>query len=256
MTTTSIYKSQFLSIQYELETDCFVQSWSTEHLTIDLFKAEMLNYLKHYQIHKPSKSLWLHKNFTLQIDLETFDWIEKKVNIPCKRLGNRMLAFVVGKDLVAHLTVINSFKESNSCMTVAHFGNEKEARNWLMNDENIITEFSESKHRKIVHKGLDSNGNSIIELTVPNNELAQTLYLLKPFIEKNITIDQKKIYFDSLTTREKEVLHRYSLGRSINAIAKELEITELTVRTHWKKIKFKLDINSQIDVFVYTNTFM
>lgn len=256
MTTTEIYHGPFLSINFEFENDCFVQRWETKELSIDSFKAEMLEYLSQYKIHQPSKTLWLHENFTLQIDSETFNWIEIEINIPCKKLGNKMLAFVVGQDLAAHLTVINSFKESNSCITVAHFGSELEARKWLTNEDNIVIEFTENDKRNITNKGLDSNGNCIIELIVPNNEMAQTLSLLQPFIEKNIIIEDKKVYFDSLTLREKEILHLYSLGRSINAISKELDISEHTVRTHWKSIKFKLDISSHIDVFVYTNAFM
>jgi len=126
-----IYEGPYLTILFEKENDRFVQSWSTTLNSVDSFKEEMLIYTSFYKQHNPSQTLWIQQNFTLHLDQKVFAWIEKKVNIPCVKYGNKKTAFIVGKDVLAHLTVIDSFEKNKSTINVSHFVSEKEAIIWL-----------------------------------------------------------------------------------------------------------------------------
>jgi DNA-binding NarL/FixJ family response regulator len=54
----------------------------------------------------------------------------------------------------------------------------------------------------------------------------------------------------SLTTREQEVLERLARGRSNNAIALELEISEATVKVHLTHVFQALDVNDRTSAVV------
>lgn len=251
-----IYESAFLTIHLDIPQDCLIQKWKSIELDITIFKNEMLEYLSCYKIIKPRKSLWNHEHFMLELNQETAEWIEQEINIPCSILGNEMLAFVVGESINAHMTVIRSFKDTNSCIKVEHFATNEDAYAWLITEENIYQGPTSNSNRSISKKRIDSEGNCVFELIVPKNELSQTLMILRPIIEKEQIILEKFEFFKSLTSREKEVFQLYSSGKSIRVISELLGITELTVRTHWRNIKFKLEIKTHNDIQTYAATFL
>lgn len=247
------YYGKNLSVFYEEKNDCFVQRWTSIPVSIEGFKNEMLEYLECYKKFKPIKSMWIQKNFTLELDELTFKWIEEYINVPCKKLGNEKLAFVVGKDLIAHLGVIDAFEQVNSCITPLHFANEVDARQWLHSPEPELNNIS--SNRSIIHEGLDENGDLIIRIKTPSKEVSQTLKSLKGFVNKERIFEEHQHLFNALTKREKEVLILLSRGNSFLDISANLAISENTTRTHWKNVKSKLDILHFNDVLMYVNTF-
>ena len=56
--------------------------------------------------------------------------------------------------------------------------------------------------------------------------------------------------FSSLTPREFEILHHLAEGRSNKAIARELGITDGTVKLHVRSILRKLDVRSRVEAAV------
>lgn len=127
----NIYLGEHLTIQFEEDKDRFIQFWTTAPTSVNDFKKEMLIYTDFYKKHKPSQTLWLQQNFTLKLDPETHIWIEQHVNVPCFEYGNKKAAFVVGKDVLSHLTVINAFEKVKSVINVSHFASEHDAVEWL-----------------------------------------------------------------------------------------------------------------------------
>jgi hypothetical protein len=133
----TIYNGKYLSIRYEENNSLFVQNWCKD-INIENFKSEMLVYTELYKQYRPKYSLWLKQNFSLVLDIKAQKWIEIYVNIPCHEWGNEKCAFVVSKDMMAHLTVIDSFEKLQPCIKPEHFLYEKEARDWLLKDTSII----------------------------------------------------------------------------------------------------------------------
>lgn len=61
----------------------------------------------------------------------------------------------------------------------------------------------------------------------------------------------KKTSIDNLTKREKQILKRIATGLSNKMIAKELEITEATVKVHVKHILKKMKLASRVEAAVW-----
>lgn len=247
-----IYQGPYLTINFEKENDRFVQFWSNSPNCVDSFKAEMIKYTSFYEVHRPSQSLWLHQNFTLQLDDETFLWIEKNVNIPCFEFGNKKAAFVVGKDVLVHLAVIDSFEKAKSIIKVGHFASEKEAISWL--DKNTMSSHQKNK-TEITFEGVDQNGNSIIQLKSNSKNISSTIKSFRDLIEENDFIKTNIDKYALLTKREKEVLKLMSTGKKHQEISDQLFLSLHTVRTHWRNIKEKLQITSFNEIIKYTKAF-
>jgi DNA-binding CsgD family transcriptional regulator len=247
-----IYTGKFLTICCENNGDRFVQYWKSSPDSIAEFKNEMLEYVNLYKEFKPSQSLWLQKKFKLSLDEQTQLWIEEKVNIPCKKLGNEKLAFVVSKDVMAHIKVINSFEEIHSCIEPKHFSSEEKARKWLdnefsMNINNQVT--------KIIFEGLDKEGYSTFKIKTTGTDVAKTIRAFKDIIKTNDFVRLNVDKFITLTKREREVLALYTKGVSLKEIPDELYISYHTVRTHIKNIKRKLQITSSEKLLEYGKAF-
>jgi len=212
----------------------------------------MLIYTSFYEQHKPSQTLWLQQNFTLHLDNEVFSWIEKYVNVPCFKFGNKKAAFVVGKNVLSHLSVIDSFEKEKSVIKATHFASEKEARNWL---DEIPESSKQDIKTEITYEGIDEKGNSIIKVKRASKDITKTIKSFKDLIEENDFIKKNIERYSTLTKREKEILKLYSSGQKPKEISDQLFISLHTVKTHWRNIKKKLQINSFNDIVKYTKAF-
>jgi len=247
-----ISESDLLTIHFEKETDCFVQFWKTSPETYEDLKKEFLTYISFYKKYKPTNTLWLQQNFCLSINADIENWIEEHVNIPCVEYGNRKVAFVVGKDVLVHLSVMDAFKEAKSIITPLHFATEKEARIWITETtpEPVI-----NNKITILFEGVDEEGNSIIKIKRPSSDISNTIKSFGALIEENNFIKTNIAKFTQLTKREKEILVIFSKGMRQQEVADELYISVQTLRTHWKNIKNKLKIKSLVEVIKYVNAF-
>ncbi len=247
-----INESELLTIHFEKETDCFVQFWKTSPETYDDLKSELLIYTTFYKEYKPENALWLQLNFCLPITAELDNWIEEHVNIPCVEYGNRKVAFVVGKDVLVHLSVMNSFKEAKSIISPLHFATEKEARIWITETK---PEPVTNNKITILFEGVDEEGNSIIKIKRPSSDISNTIKSFGALMDENNFIKTNIAKFTQLTKREKEILVIFSKGMRQQEVADKLFISVQTLRTHWKNIKNKLKIKSLADVIMYVKAF-
>jgi DNA-binding CsgD family transcriptional regulator len=247
-----LYESEFLSINLENNNDRFVEFWKQSPDSIETLKKELLVFTNLYEKYRPSQSLWLQKNFSLDLDNETHHWIEENINQPCVSFGNKKVAFVVGEDVLAHLSVISSFEETNSVITHAHFASRKEAEDWL---DEIPKAVDVPSNTEIMYEGVDGEGNCIIKIKRPAGDITNTIKSFKNLIEENAFIKENINKYSLLTNREKEILVVYAQGLKHQEIADKLYISILTLRTHWKNIKSKLGIKSVADVIKYVTAF-
>ena len=247
-----VHESDFLRVQFEEENECFVQFWKNSPHCFEILKKEFLEFTSLYKKYKPSKTLWLQQNFRLPLTMEMHNWVEKHANIPCKEYGNKKVAFVVGKDVLVHLSVMSFFKESNSVLTPLHFATEKEARQWLNESKNSMNTHAEFT---ILFEGVDKEGNSIIKIKRPSSDITNTIMSFRNLLEENNFIKSNIAKYSKLTKREKQVLVTFSEGLRQQEVADELFISLGTLRTHWKNIKSKLGIKSVADAIKYVNAF-
>lgn len=246
----TLYKSPYLTIDYEEANSLFVMFWNVSPTGIAVFKSEMSIYADFYKKYKPKYALWLQHNFSLVIDQPTNMWIETYVNEPCLNVGNKKCAFVVSKDVIVHISVIDSFDNTQSCIIPKHFVTEKEARKWLLNSDST----TQTKDiTKVTFEGLDDDGNMLIK--IPATDIKATLKALNKHLENNSFISEHEQKFALLTKREKEILSFIANGKTHTEISENLYISAHTVTTHWRNIKKKLAIKKSVDALVFHYNF-
>lgn len=223
-----LYTSKYLKIKIKKEDSLLVQYWVKSPLSIEEFKEEMLAYVAIYEKYKPSNSLWLQENFKLNLDTDAFNWIEEHVNVPCFNYGNKKLAFVVSKDALAHVDVINVFEETKSIINnqTKHFSSEKRARKWLTNTHNILDE----NNAKILFKGEDNDGNAILKLN-GNTDIKEILLALKK-IEKNEQLNKNRLLLKNGTIiNSNEIIYIKSDGHYVEIFIKNKNKPEIVRST-------------------------
>lgn len=196
-----LYKGIYLSVSFDKENNLFIQNWLQSPDSIEVFKKEMLLYVSLYKKYKPTKSLWLQQKFNLQLNEKNSLWIEEKINVPCKTFGNKKLAFVVSKDILAHIKVIDVFEETNSILknTTKHFSSKKKALNWLNETTNVLYK---KENPQILFEGLDNDGNAIIKIKETQLDFKNILYSFKNLKNRKQHLESSKI----LVLKNKEVI--------------------------------------------------
>ncbi len=244
---TELYSGKYLSIKYNRKKSLFVQNWYSSPKNISDFKCEMLEYTKLYKKHKPRNTLWLQHNFSLIIDDELKNWIETNVNIPCLEYGNKKCAFVVSKNVLAHIQTIDAFEKTNSCIIPKHFATGKEAIKWFENTDELN---KGKKTSSIEYDGVDGNGNIILKIQTKN--IKETIKSVYKSIEQEKFANKNIQKIELLTKREKEILKLIFQNKKHQEIADSLFISIHTLRTHWKNIKNKLNFNSREEVKTFS----
>lgn len=247
-----LYNGPYLTIEHDLSKDRFIQHWKISPENSMAFKSEMLSYVKLYEELRVAQTLWIQENFTLELDRDTQFWIEEYVNVPCKAFGNKKIAFVVSKDLLAHIKVSDSFKETNSCLIPRHFATRHEAENWL-NDLETNNLFKPAT--EVLFEGVDEDGNAIIKMKHAASEIVDTIRLFKSLVEENQFMKDNFKKYASLTEREQEILMLYASGLKHKEIAEKLFVSVFTIQTHWRNIKRKLEIEAFADIIKYVRAF-
>lgn len=247
-----IHLGKHLEISYNEKASTFFQKWiNTQNLDLNLFKSEMLIYTEKYELYKPKHTIWDQTNFTLELTPNDYLWIENHVNIPCKKFGNEKCAFVVGKDVLAHISVMNSFDNVQSCIIPKHFSSIDEALEWTEKPSLI-----EPSELKIQFEGVNDTGENVFKISTESQDIKSVLKNLKNLIEDQEFFRANKQKFLSLTKREKEILRLLGEEQTIKEIAIDNEVSILTIRTHYRNIKRKLTINSLTEIYRYYRVFI
>lgn len=247
-----VYRGPFLHITHNKSIDCFIQLWvNTQALTLEHFKSEMLVYTRNYEVLKPKHTLWDQTNFPLQLSTEDFAWIEEHVNIPCFEYGNKKCAFLVGEDVLSHITVMESFEQVQSCIKPKHFCSKEEALLWIAEDVEIADDSLEIKF-----SGTDSDGRHIFKISGGSGATPKILKNFKQISDDTKFYQDHQDKFNALTDRQKEILRLYCEGKTIKEIAAEVDISVLTTRTHWRNIKRKLQLSQSSEAQEFYRIFM
>jgi len=250
-----LYEGRFLNITWEKEQDLFVQFWKASPKTLSEFKQEMLVYASYYKQYKPKYTLWRQQNFQLQLKPSTYTWIEQHINIPCKIYGNERCAFIVSKDVLAHLTVIDAFEKIDSCIINEHFASEEEARQWLKDKDQPVVPEKKSTNDQLFFEGVDEEGRPILKLPKNISSLKNTIKSLRKTLITNHFIVNNTNKYNQLTLREREIAGYLASGLSKKQIASELHISIGTVQTHTKNIYTKLEINKVTELSLWVENF-
>ena len=255
-----IYSGPHLILTYEQDNNRFINSWKSSPTTVEIFKKEMLEYLSALERINPTQIIWLQQNYTFQIDDETKLWVEETIMKPRFEVGCisqsqdgfHHIAFVVGRDVLAHIMMMAVFDEkSRSVFKPKHFATEKDARNWL-NREILDTVYDvQSQRQEIIYKGIDTDGTAIIEFRKPASEIDRTLKSFKSILEENDFIKNNIEKYTSLSKREKETFKFVIKGFTNEQISESMSISSNTVRTHRNRIWKKLDIKHFRDCLRY-----
>jgi len=237
-----IYNDEYLKITFIEEKHRFINYWNKSP-NEEIFKKSMLIYVNFLKSHKPKQSLWILEKFYFKIQQSLRNWVEENVNVIALKLGVKKVAFVVSNDLLVQLSVINSFEENESVYSPQHFSTKKDAEDWL-NGVDIFNSLSDVADWKIDIDEIDESGNVYIKIKQPGKNIVETIRSFKSIIERKENTYENNEKLSLLTKREKEILILYADGISINLIAQNLNISVHTVRTHWKKIRKKLNLKN------------
>ena len=77
--------------------------------------------------------------------------------------------------------------------------------------------------------------------------------VVRAFVDSGLRLSRRQAELDSLTEREREVLARLAQGLSNREIARELHISETTVRTHVSHVLMKLNVRDRVQAAVRAN---
>lgn len=245
-----VYKSPYLTITYEEKNSLFIMQWVTSPSDIVGFKNEMLLFTQYYKTYSPKFALWLQHNFSLTTDKQTNIWLENHVNNPCIKAGNQKCAFVVSKDVIAHISVINAVDNYQSNLNHKHFVSENTARQWFYqtSQETIC-----NNGQKVTFEGIDTDGNMLIK--IPPTNIKMVLKALNKHLKHDSFVAEHEKKYNSLTKREKEILSFVANGKTHAEISEKTYISTHTVSTHWRNIKHKLNIKKSVDALVFHHSF-
>lgn len=248
-----IHSGKYLKIDFIANKNRFIQFWHQSPPSFDAFKSEMLAYTELYLKHRPTQSMWLQQNFKLDLDETAQQWIEEKVNVPCKAAGNKQLAFVISQDILAHMKVIGAFEKIKSCITPHHFATQEGAEKWL--DTFELPSKSEHQDMSITYLGTDENGLSELTIKTKSGEILEVIRLFDSLMEESKFVKSNIQKYLSLTEREREVLQLRSTGLQLSEVAEKLHISLFTGQTHWRKVKKKLGISTVVDAAKFVKAF-
>ncbi len=250
-----IHKDKHFTVKHDANVGLFLANWNhNSPLFMETFKEQLLIMKDLIIQHKPSSVIWLQEGFTTEVTLDTHIWVEENVNKVCVSIGLKKVAFVVGKDVMAHLNVFNFFEDMETSIQPKHFAGLQEALNWVLEKEKFAPLDADDIQINFLGKTNEGKSHFSIETSTQNTEA--TLKSFKYIIRENTFLKDHAEKFYSLTQREKEVFELHANGIGFKEIAEKLFLSEFTVRTHWRNTKKKLAIKSLMDISNYKNCFL
>ena len=136
-------------MNYEKENSRLIISWKSSPDNDLVYREELLEHLNIVLKIKPSPIIWLLDNLTFKVTDVTKKWVEENISQPVFRAGfvaiNKdgfdQVAFVVGKDVLAYIDVMDIFKKNTiSGFRPKYFATQTESEIWL--NEEVGSKFS------------------------------------------------------------------------------------------------------------------
>ena len=259
-----VYNGSHLIITYEKGCSRLISTWkSSPHNDLE-YRKELIEHLNIAQKIKPSQIIWLLESLTFKVGDVTKKWVDENISAPILRAGfvgkNQdgfdQVVFIVGKDVLAYIEIMDIFKENTSnSFKPKIFATEIESIKWLSQDVN--TKDSKSKEQKlaITFKGTDDDGKVVFELRQQATNFDGTINLFKIILEQNQFMRNNVEKYSSLTPREKETLKYIIKGCTNNQISEKMHVSPHTIRTHRNRIWQKLEIKHFRDCLKYESFF-
>ena len=247
-----IYEGKYLRISYNNTYNRLIQLWISPP-DIQGFKKEMQHFRTVFMHYIPKQVLWIQDIYTLELKEDDYHWIEQNINVPCWQISKIKCAFIMGKDALAHVHVIKSFKEVNSCIPARHFSKLEDALSYFDETERSIDTGAPS-FSAITFEGFDEHNNAIITIKAPADQVISTLENLK-IHPPSVGSTEEQFKLTSLSRQEHKVFALYTSGKKHQDIADDLFISLHTVRTHWRNIKKKLGIKTFLEALEISRNF-
>lgn len=252
---STIYEGKYIILSFDAQHRILVSEWvPTDRIEMDDFKKVLLFFLDKVKEYRPKGVIWMQEAFHVTIPTESHHWIENNINKKCLEYGLEKLAFVVGKNVMTHLSIYNYFELQISCFQPRHFACKQDALDWICNRSTDNP--SEMTDIDIKYVGKTKTGKSQFTIETNTNDTEAALKSFQQILGDSAFIKANEAHFCSLTKREKEVFQLYANGETLKDIALKLFLSEFTVRTHWRNTKKKLGIRSLSDIADYRNAFL
>lgn len=161
-------------------------------------------------------------------------------------LSNVELLFIdIDEDIVDNISLIkDSFKD----IKIIIFNKNK--------DKNIFIKCLKNKIESCIFDIDESDDLLYIVKFAIKGKKYYDFDMLDEIIVDNDNDTLNKSSYENLTERESEVLYMVGLGYTNKEIAKELYISEHTVKKHITNILCKLDMKNRKDLIIYTKFYL
>ncbi|MFT4526292.1 MAG: DNA-binding CsgD family transcriptional regulator [Bacteroidia bacterium] len=255
-----VYNGPHLTIKHEQESSRLIISWESSPSTDVEYRKELMEHRHVLEKIRPSQVLWLIENLSLQVSDGTQAWVAENISKPLFKAGFTAkrqdgfdkVAFVVGRDVLAHIKVLDMFEVTSlDNFQPKHFATEIEARDWLSEEVAIKGDESEDQKLEITYIGLDDHGRTIMEFKESAAGITSTLKFFKSIIEEHDFMKNNIDRYSSLSPRERETLKFIVKGCTNEQISERMSVSPHTIRTHRNRIWKKLDIKHFKDCLRY-----
>jgi hypothetical protein len=130
-----VYQSKYLTLAVETSKEFIKVLWSasTENMTDEEFRAELIKYAEVSEQYQPQKSLVDTQHFLMPVVPETQEWVNAHIHQRSLKAGIKKFAYLVSKDLFSQVSIEQTMEEGNAkeIFDTRYFENESEAMGWL-----------------------------------------------------------------------------------------------------------------------------
>lgn len=162
---------------------------------------------------------------------ETPDILLLDINLPDGN-GYELVPNVIETSPATHVVVLTSYTDEDTIMRAIDIG-----VSGFLPKSISLPDFLDALHK--VYEG---------EIVMPPNLL---IGLLRRVPRDRAVMHKGGTLWERLTPRESEILVCLAAGKSGSAIAEELNITPLTVRTHVRNLMSKLGVHSRLEAVAF-----
>ncbi|PYF74377.1 helix-turn-helix domain-containing protein [Pedobacter nutrimenti] len=254
----NIFESDTIALNYQDEGNLLTASWknctNAEQFTDGIKSCRELCDKVDLQ-----NTLWHFNEFSYVIPPDLQKWTDTFLNVSVlkKSKNFRNVAFIVGNDVLALLSAIDTAENGESGVKPRYFGSEQQALKYLLTRNKEKKELSRTLLMPDLSFKTDSNNpdRSQIRIDVNSEEIHQYLFLLNRMLKSRSFGIQHVSKFMMLSVREKEILNMILNGLTNEKIAQLLYITYETVKTHRKNIFRKLECRNLRELMQYNILF-
>jgi len=162
---------------------------------------------------------------------ESPDILLLDINLPDGN-GYELVPRVIETSPTTHVVILTSYTDEDTIMRAVDIG-----VSGFLPKSVSLSDFLDALHK--VYEG---------EIVMPPNLL---IGLLRRVPRDRALVHRGNLLFERLTPRESEILICLAAGKSGSAIAEELNITPLTVRTHVRNLMSKLGVHSRLEAVAF-----